>query len=308
MNLSIYQHIPQYINPIAFTIGFFAVRWYAILFGAGFLVVFGLLRWRICAGEIQLKDIEKSGLKLQNLLIDFILISFLSALIGGRIGYAIFYEPLYFFSSPLSLISPFDGNGYFTGIYGMSYHGALLGIVLGNWIFFRKKKISFLVWADFVSPAVALGYFFGRLGNFLNGELYGRMTNFNGGMYFKADPNNLRHPSQLYEAFLEGIILFFILWKIRNNKMREGFIFAIYLIGYGILRIFAEQFRAPDAQIGYVFNLFTEGQLLSFLTLLVGLFLLISKKRKNVIMETLNILKKKKKLRKDVGLSVKNTK
>ncbi|EKE19293.1 MAG: hypothetical protein ACD_9C00060G0001, partial [uncultured bacterium] len=163
-----------------------------------------------------------------------------------------------------------------------SYQGALIGIIIGGFLFLKVKKQDFLAWADFVIPAVALGYFFGRVGNFLNGELYGRVTNSSWGMYFIADPNKLRHPSQLYEAMLEGFLLFAILWNIRNKKLKTGSFFAMYIFGYGSLRILSEQFREPDAQIGLLWNYFTMGQLLSMAMVLAGsvLFLLFSKRGK----------------------------
>ncbi|EKE19963.1 MAG: hypothetical protein ACD_8C00076G0010, partial [uncultured bacterium] len=223
------------------------------------------------------------------LVLDYLLISFFSALIGGRIGYVIFYDFQYFLISPLAIISPYDSSGEFVGIFGMSYHGALLGVLLGSWIFLKRKKINFLTWADFVVPAVALGYFFGRLGNFFNGELYGRITNSSWGMYFRSDRNNLRHPSQLYEAFLEGLFLFVILWIFQSaswsKKMPKGFLFSIYLIGYGALRIFAEQFRQPDPQIGILLDHFTLGQLLSLVMIFGGVVILFGgfEKRKKML-------------------------
>ncbi|EKE18760.1 MAG: hypothetical protein ACD_9C00246G0007 [uncultured bacterium] len=284
-----YRHIPQNIDPVVFTIGSFNLRWYGLAYLGGFIVVYGLLRLRIVKNECVFFTKKEDALAA---VFDFLLVAFFSALIGGRLGYVFFYDPAYFFAHPFSIISPFSQDGSFAGLYGMSYHGALLAIILGSYLFLRKKRINFLDWADFVAPTVAMGYFFGRIGNFLNGELYGRITNSSLGMFFPSDPYNLRHPSQLHEAFLEGIVLFVILWKIRNKKMRKGSIFAAYLIGYGALRALAEQFRQPDAQIGYLFGLVTQGQLFSFVMILAGLVLLISKKEIDAIMKAGNIFKK----------------
>lgn len=218
---------------------------------------------------------------LEEIILDYLLMAFFSALVGGRLGYVLFYNAQYYFANPLAIISPYDfQSGEYVGLFGMSYHGALIGIVIGSCIFLKKKNINFLDWTDFVIPAAALGYFFGRIGNFLNGELYGRITNSPMGMYFSMDPKHLRHPSQLYEALLEGILLSVILWKMRDRKMRRGILFATYLVGYGLLRMFIEQYRQPDVQLGFFGNFFTMGQILSFVMVLVGLFLLVPKNEK----------------------------
>ena len=161
----------------------------------------------------------------------------------------------------------------------MSYHGALLGILLGSYVFLRIKKINFWKWADFVAPAVPVGYFFGRIGNFLNGELYGRVTDSSLGMYFTNSPLLLRYPSQILEAFFEGIILFAILWSIRNKNFFPGKIFSIYLLGYGFFRIFSEIFREPDPQIGLILGYFTLGQLMSLIMIIAGAVIFVSRKR-----------------------------
>lgn len=274
--LSFYQNLPLHISPIAFTIGIFSIRWYALSYLVGFGVVYGLLMFRIKRGEIP-ASISNFKFKISNLVTDFLLVSFFSALAGGRIGYVLLYNLPYFLEHPIAIISPYE-NGNFTGIYGMSYYGGLIVVVVGTYIFLRIKKINFWEWADFVIPAVPLGYFFGRVGNFLNGELYGRVTNSQWGMYFAGDQTVLRWPSQLIEAFLEGIVLFAILWAMRKKEMPKGSLFAIYLIGYGFFRILAEIFREPDPQIGLLLNHFTLGQLLSLLMIIGAGFLL--KKRK----------------------------
>jgi phosphatidylglycerol:prolipoprotein diacylglycerol transferase len=263
--------------------------------------------WRVKKGEIpvsirQLADKFHPPTGGSNLVTDFLLMSFFAALIGGRIGYVLLYNLPYFLAHPMAIISPYE-NGNFTGIYGMSYHGGLIGVALGSYIFLRIKKINpapsrscdsflqqtknfsgrcginFWEWADFVIPAVPAGYFFGRVGNFLNGELYGRVTSSPLGMYFASDRTVLRWPSQLIEGFLEGIVLFVILWAMRKKEMPKGSLFAIYLIGYGFFRILAEIFREPDPQIGFLLNYFTLGQLLSFLMIVIGAGLLLKKRK-----------------------------
>lgn len=296
--LYFYQHLPQYIDPIAFTVGSFSVRWYAISYIVGFLVVYLVLFWRIKTDKNISKilnfqfsisnqfsnpnsqisnKIRDTKYEIQNTLMDFLLVAFFFSIIGGRIGYVLFYNFSYFISHPLAIISPYE-NGQFIGIYGMSYHGALIGILLGSYIFLRIKKINFWKWADFIIPAVPLGYFFGRIGNFLNGELYGRETNSLLGMYFGNNSIALRYPSQLIEAFLEGLVLFAILWKMRKMKLFSGALFSVYLMGYGFLRIFAEIFRKPDSQIGFIAGYFTLGQVFSLVMIIFGLVIFFKKR------------------------------
>ena len=210
--IGLYQHIPENINPAAFSIHSFSVRWYAISYLAGFLAIYSLLKWRVRKGEgiskLKLKDYEW-----RDIILDLLFYSFIGLLLGARLGYAVFYDFKYFLNNPFAIVSPFDEAGNLVGIYGMSYFGGLIGVVFSGWLYSRKKKINFWQLADFVIPAVPAGYFFGRIGNFLNGELYGRATDAAWGMYFNvgnADLRSLqlRHPSQLYEAFFEGLVLF----------------------------------------------------------------------------------------------------
>ncbi|MEK7598625.1 MAG: prolipoprotein diacylglyceryl transferase [Patescibacteria group bacterium] len=280
--LNFYQHLPEGIISMAFHIGSFAVGWYSLMYMLAFLTVYLLLRWRIKKGE--------GNYKLE-LIDEFIFYSFLGVLIGGRLGYVIFYNLPYYLANPWTVISPFDEAGKFAGIYGMSYHGGLIGVIIATWYFAQKNKVDFLKWADFVVPAIPAGFFFGRIGNFLNGELYGRITAGSWGMYFSADPLNLRHPSQLYEAFFEGLVLFLILWLLRPcphpqplsltqgegdpasagpGEGKRGQLFLLYLFLYGLFRFFIEFFREPDSQIGFVFGFFTLGQILSAIMVIMA--------------------------------------
>ena len=195
----------------------------------------------------------------------------------ARLGEILFYNFPYYAANPLAIISPFDPVTHqFIGIYGMSYHGGLIGATIASWLWARKNKISLSNWINFIVPAIPLGYFFGRLGNFINGELYGRVTTKWWGMYFPSDLiGELRHPSQLYEAFLEGIILFIILWPIRNKKWAKDNMLALYLLGYAAARIMAEFFRDPDGWIGP----FTIGQFLSLLMIIPAIFLLVKRQK-----------------------------
>jgi phosphatidylglycerol:prolipoprotein diacylglycerol transferase len=287
MGIYDYQHIPMLINPTVFSVGFFSLRWYGLMYLFGFLVVYIGLKVRIRRGEfpptifgnkIAVKTQQSKSLLLVQ---DFLLVTFFCALIGGRLGYVVFYNLQYYAAHPMAIFLPYDFySAQYVGIFGMSYHGALVAIILGSYFFLKKRKISFFVWADFVVPTVSLGYFFGRMGNFLNGELYGRITQSSLGMYFADDKYYLRHPSQLYEALLEGILLFVIFWSMRNKKMQQGIFFGMYLCGYGLVRIFVEQFRQPDLQLGLLWNLLSMGQLLSVVMIGVGLYILIWKNKK----------------------------
>ena len=153
----------------------------------------------------------------------------------------------------------------------MSYHGALIGVILASRGFCLKYKLNFWSFADLLAPVVPLGYTFGRLGNFINGELYGRITTMPWGMYFPLDPaHQLRHPSQLYEAFFEGLFLFVLLWSLRKRASAPGVLFSFYLIGYGLIRFILEFFREPDQQLGFIFGPFSMGQVLCFAMILTG--------------------------------------
>jgi len=195
-------------------------------------------------------------------------------ILGARLGYVFFYNFGHYLQHPLEILLPFDfSDGLrFVGISGMSYHGGALGVFLAAILFCRRYGIPFWNLADLVSPAVPLGYTFGRIGNFINGELYGRATTVPWGMYFPLDPyGQLRHPSQLYEAFFEGLFLFAILWGIRKKSPFDGFLLSLYIIGYGCVRLVIEFFREPDAHLGFIFGPLTMGQLLCLFMIAGGM-------------------------------------
>lgn len=278
--LQFYQHLPEYLNPIAFSIGDFSIRWYSLMYLVGFAVVYWLLMYRIgrddylskIFNEIPNSKLENSKLKIQNLILDFLLYAFLGLLIGARLGYVLFYNLNYYIQHPLAIISPFE-NGNFVGIFGMSYFGGLIGIIISSLIFCKIKKINFFEWADFVVPAIPAGYFFGRIGNFLNGELYGKSTDRFWGMYF--GDGILRHPTQLYEAFLEGLLLFVILWLFRNKSRFPGHLLAMYLFGYGVIRFFIEFLREQE---GATLFRMTTGQILSVIIAIVSIAIFLNVK------------------------------
>ena len=269
-----YQTLPQNIDPIAFSIGPIHIQWYALMWLTAFVVVYILLVWRIKKGEGFGYD--------KDFIQDLLFYGFLGALIGGRLGYVLFYDPSYYSSQPLLIISPYDfDRGVWTGIYGMSYHGGVIGAIVALFIFSRRKKMALLPLVDFIIPAIPLGYFFGRLGNFLNNELFGRVTTSSLGMYFDS-MTFLRHPSQLYEAFFEGIVLFVILWTLRNKTKFPGYLAALYICGYAIIRFFVEFTRAPDAHLGLFGGILSMGQILSMSMFVVGtIFYVWAKKRAN---------------------------
>jgi len=270
--LYFYQHLPLYLNP-TLKIGLFSVSYYSLMYILAFAVVYFLLIHRIRKKETEI--FSKSSL------VDFLLYCFIGLLIGARLGEVIFYNFSYYWQNPLAVISPFDPATHeFIGIYGMSYHGGLIGIIIVSYFFIRKYKIDFWQLSDFIIPAIPAGYFFGRIGNFINNELYGRVTAKPWGMYFKDYPFELRHPSQLYEAFFEGIVLFLFLWALRNKKQFQGNFLALYLIGYGFFRFICEFFREPDVTSGFLFRYITLGQWFSIIMVIAGA-IIIALRRKN---------------------------
>ncbi|MFZ2192671.1 MAG: prolipoprotein diacylglyceryl transferase [Candidatus Moraniibacteriota bacterium] len=271
--IEFYQYIPFQINPEIVWIGPFSFGWYAMMYLVAFLVVYFLLKKRLALGEGKLSKSQ---------LFDFLIFCFIGVVVGARLGYVFFYNFFYYISNPLAIISPFDlSTGNLVGIYGMSYHGGLIGAIIFAIIFTRRNKLKFWDLIDFSVPAIPAGYFFGRLGNFLNGELYGRVTEKWWGMYFPDDELHLlRHPSQLYEAFLEGIVVFIFLWTIRNSKVFQGKLAAIYLCAYATARFFGEFYREPDSQIGFLFFGLTLGQIFSVIMFFSGLGIMFWKKIK----------------------------
>ena len=191
---------------------------------------------------------------------------FIALIIGARLGYVLFYNFEYYIDNPLEILLPFsikNGVWKFTGIAGMSYHGGVIGVLIAIWMYARKKGLHLYTVADFLTPAIPLGYFFGRIGNFINGELYGRVTEASIGMYFpNAGDYQLRHPSQLYEAFFEGIVLYFLIKSLRTRFTFLGFNSGLYVFGYAFFRFFIEYVREPDNHLGFILLNLSMGQLL----------------------------------------------
>lgn len=260
-----WQHLPNNISPVILEIGWFKLQYYGLMYIVAFAVTYFLVLYRVKHEDRF--EITKDQVK------DVTTLLIIGLIIGARLGYVLFYNLSYYLTHPLEIILPFSfSNGFqFTGISGMSYHGGLVGVIIAGWLYMRKAKIDFWKGVDLFMPVIPLGYTFGRLGNFINGELYGRITTASIGMYFPLAPTKeLRHPSQLYEAFFEGIFLFAVLWSIRKINLPKGAMLAIYLIGYGLVRFIIEYFREPDAHLGFVLHSFSMGQILCSLMIISG--------------------------------------
>ncbi|MBN1664198.1 MAG: prolipoprotein diacylglyceryl transferase [Deltaproteobacteria bacterium] len=267
------QDLPSRINPNLFEAGPLQVRYYSLMY----LVAFGLTY------ILAIYRIRKENFKYSTEIIqDLFMWGILGLIIGARLWYAIFYNFSYYISHPLEIILPFEFSGgiRFVGISGMSFHGGAIGLLLAGLIYCRRRHVSFWNLSELFAPIMPLGYTFGRIGNFINGELYGRAADVPWGMVFPLDPTGLiRHPSQLYEAFFEGIVLFVILWSIRRKSPFDGFLLAMYLIGYGAFRFFLEFFREPDMQLGFIFAGLSMGQMQCIGMILAGFMIYLWRKR-----------------------------
>ncbi|WNC67641.1 prolipoprotein diacylglyceryl transferase [Thalassotalea nanhaiensis] len=247
------------IDPIIFSIGPIALRWYGFMYLIGFIL----------AMVIANKAADKSnGLWSRDQVSDLLFYGFLGVILGGRIGYVLFYNFDYFLSDPIYLFKIWTG--------GMSFHGGLLGVITAIALFARKEKKSFLQVGDFVAPLVPLGLGAGRIGNFINAELWGRQTDVSWAMIFPTDPLGLpRHPSQLYEFFLEGLVLFLIIYFVGKKTKAIGVASGLFLAGYGLFRLTIEFFREPDAHLGFYFSFISMGQMLSLPMVIIGVGLII---------------------------------
>jgi phosphatidylglycerol---prolipoprotein diacylglyceryl transferase len=249
------------LDPILFDFGFMSIRWYSLAYIAG--ILFG---WKLAKKIIIKKfqgNIPKFELKKFDDLITYLIISII---VGGRIGYIIFYNFEYYISNPFNVIKVWEG--------GMSFHGAVIGIIIGTTIFSIKEKISLFFLLDIIACVSPIGIFFGRIANFINSELVGKITNVSWSVIFPTIDMMPRHPSQLYEAILEGVVLFIILnITIFMKNYKTGTCSYLFLVSYGVFRIISEFFREPDSHIGYLFNLFSMGTILSILMILAGIVL-----------------------------------
>lgn len=253
-----YLQFPN-IDPVIFSIGPLAIRWYGLMYLIGFIAAMYLAN----------KAADRSkGLWTREQVSDLLFYGFLGVILGGRVGYVLFYQFDLFVADPLYLFKIWQG--------GMSFHGGLLGVITAIFIFARKEGKHFLAVGDFVAPLVPIGLGMGRLGNFINSELWGRPTDVPWAVVFPTDPDQLpRHPSQLYEFALEGVVLFCVLYFLNKKKQPMGLLSGLFLIGYGIFRMFVELFREPDDHLGFFFEYISMGQILSLPMVIVGLFIII---------------------------------
>jgi len=240
-------------DPVLLEIGPISIRWYGFMYIVGFFIAWIL-------GTYRAKKLEGWN---KNDVTDLIFYSAWGTILGGRLGYFVFYKFGLMIEDPFSIFRLWEG--------GMSFHGGVIGVFISLWIYHRRKNRSFATVADFLVPLAPLALGIGRVGNFLNGELWGRVTTVPWGMVFPTGGPMPRHPSQLYEAFLEGVVLFFIVWFYSNKIRKPWAVTSVFLIGYGLIRFLVEFFRQPDLHLGFVaFNWMTQGQLLSVIMVCVG--------------------------------------
>ena len=246
------------LDPVLLDFGFISIRWYSLAY------IFGILIGWWYGKKIINHIIENSNLKFDiNKFDDLITYLIVSIIIGGRLGYILIYNSKYYFYNPLEIIKVWEG--------GMSFHGALIGIIIGTYLFAVKKNLSTFFLLDVIACVSPIGIFFGRIANFINSELVGKITTVSWSVIFPSIDKIPRHPSQLYEAILEGLILFIIMNSIIfKHNYKIGTCSYLFLIYYGIFRIISEFFREPDAQLGYLLNYFSMGTILSFLMIIAG--------------------------------------
>ncbi len=257
------------LEPIILDLGFIAVRWYSLAYIFGIIIGWWLGK-RIIIHILKNYHL-KFDIKQFDDLISYIIISLI---IGGRLGYIIFYNLEYYISNPLDILKVWEG--------GMSFHGAMIGIILGTYFYSKKMNVKTFFLLDIIACVSPIGIFFGRIANFINGELIGKITSVPWAVIFPKVDMMPRHPSQLYEAILEGLVLFLILnLLIFNRRYQKGSSSYLFLIFYGFFRIISELFREPDIQIGYLFGLFSMGTILSFFMILTGLILMINLREKS---------------------------
>lgn len=256
------------INPVLFELGPFQIRYYGLFYALGFVIAYFLISYLAKRKELSITRDDVA---------DFLVYSIIGVVLGARLVYVVFYNPLFYIQNPFEIIAIWHG--------GLSFHGGLIGAIVAGYLFCKRKRIGFYDLADIVVLPVALALALGRLGNFMNAELYGRITNlpwcidYSKNKFAENLPNGCRHPSQIY-ASIKNLAIFTILWFIKDKKLPKGFMFWSFVTLYGLFRTIVEFFRQPDEQIGIVFNYFTMGQLLSFPLFLIGLFMLFKVNKK----------------------------
>jgi phosphatidylglycerol:prolipoprotein diacylglycerol transferase len=247
------------IDPVAIAVGPLTIRWYALAYVAGILLGwrFGLYLCRKNPEKLTPQQLD-----------DLVLWITLGIILGGRVGYVLFYKPAYFLANPAEIAMLWQG--------GMSFHGGMLGVFLAIWIYTRRQGVRFFVATDVIGMCIPFGLCFGRIANFINGELYGRTTDVPWGVIFPGTDGTPRHPSQLYEAGLEGVallLLLYVAWRLGAQR-HVGLLSGLFMVGYGCARSVVELARQPDAHLGFLWGGFTMGQFLSLPMIAVGLYLL----------------------------------
>jgi phosphatidylglycerol:prolipoprotein diacylglycerol transferase len=251
-------------NPIMIDLGLIRVSWYGMMYVLGFMGSYLLVRY-----QMKRKDFGVSRVEVENLYFYLII----GLMVGARLGYVLFYDLKMYLADPLEIFAIWRG--------GMSFHGGLIGVLVVGVMFSWKNRKSFWKIADLIIVTAPIGLGLGRIGNFINGELYGRVTNLPWGMIFPRGGSLPRHPSQLYESALEGGVLFIILWFLKDRRLPTGGVLAAFLFFYGCFRFFVEFFREPDGHIGFIIGSFTLGQLLSSFMIVGGVILYLYLKRKD---------------------------
>ncbi len=269
--MEFWKSIYDQFDPVAFNLFSIPVHWYGIMYVLALLSALYAAKWIVKKDSIAISD--------EQLDTYFIYVE-IGVILGARLGYIIFYDPetLYYLTHPWQIFNPFNQAGDFVGISGMSYHGAVIGFFIGAFLYYRRSGVHFGRLLDVSVIAIAIGYIFGRIGNFLNQELIGRVTDASWGIYVDGI---LRHPSQLYEAVLEGLMVFVILYAYRRYKRFEGELVLLYGFSYGAARFIAEFWREPDPQIGFICcGWMSMGQLLSSLMIIgsIGLWVMFLKR------------------------------
>ena len=269
--MEFWQNIYLHFNPVAFNLGPIAVHWYGIMYALALISAIYVAKWFI----------KRDNLPITNELFDsYVWWAEIGVILGARIGYILFYDThtMYYLTHPWQIFNPYI-DGVYAGISGMSYHGAFFGFILASYLFCRKNKVSFWFITDIAVIGISAAYVFGRIGNFFNQELVGRATDVPWGIYVGQV---LRHPSQIYEAILEGLVVFVILVYLRKRKTFNGQIALMYGILYSTARIIAEFFRQPDTQLGFIYsNWLTMGILQSFVVLVICVVLYVKIRKIN---------------------------
>ena len=248
------------IDPVLVEIGPFAIRWYALAYISGLLLGWWLMRRLATRAPYKIRAVDID---------DFLVWATLGVVLGGRLGYVLFYKPEFYAAHPMEIIKVWQG--------GMSFHGGFLGVVIAAWLFARKRSIPAVHLADLLACTAPIGLFFGRIANFINGELWGRVSDMPWAVIFPRGGPAPRHPSQIYESLLEGLVLFAVVNLLaRNETIRRhgGLLCGVFVTGYGVARGIVENFRQPDEHLGFLFMHVTMGQILSLPMILAGLALI----------------------------------